>query len=62
MNNPSDRNDMTPAQRNAHDAFKETSPDPRLSDYEMAQKAIDLNRRRLKSERLAREAADPRRK
>jgi hypothetical protein len=47
MNNPSDRNDMTPARRNAHDAFKETSLDLPLTDYEMAQKAIDLKRRRL---------------
>ena len=40
----------------ANKAFK--SAQPELSEYEKTQKAVLDNRERLKSERLAREAAD----
>jgi len=44
----------TPAQRAAEKAF--AKPEPTLSEYAKEQQAADLNRRRLKEERLAREA------
>lgn len=44
----------SPAQRAAEEAF--AKPKPLLSEYVKEQKALDVNRERLKQERLAREA------
>ncbi|MCC8955159.1 hypothetical protein H8B02_17420 [Bradyrhizobium sp. Pear77] len=44
----------SPAQRAAEEAFAQ--PKPRLSEYAEEQQALDVNRERLKQERLAREA------
>ena len=46
---------LTPAQRQAHKAF--SSRKTILTEYEKAQEALQRNYRRLKAERLAREAA-----
>ena len=44
------------AEREAEKAFKKVEIKTALSDQEKAQKAFDANRKRLKAERLAREA------
>jgi hypothetical protein len=53
----SDKTDkaLTPAQRQAHKAF--SSRKAISTEYEKAQEAVQRNYRRLKAERLAREAA-----
>jgi hypothetical protein len=48
------RRETTPAERQAHKAFREVRND--MTDYEKAQKSFSENRERLKAERLAREA------
>ena len=50
----------TRLEREANRAFKPAEIE--LTEYAKSQKAFDDNRERLKSERLAREAAEPRRK
>lgn len=49
---------ISPERQRALDAFKETTAQKVLSDHELAKKAFDDNRERLKSERLARSATD----
>ena len=46
----------TAAEREAEKAFKKVDPKTAMGDHEKAQKSFDENRRRLKAERLAREA------
>jgi len=48
------RRETTPAERQAHKAFREVRND--MTDYEKAQNSFHENRERLKAERLAREA------
>jgi hypothetical protein len=48
------RRETTPAERQAHKAFREVRND--LTDHEKAQKSFHENRERLKAERLARES------
>jgi hypothetical protein len=50
------RRETTPAEREAHKAFKEVMPGKAMTDYAKAQKSLHENRERLKAERLAREA------
>ncbi|WP_454616618.1 hypothetical protein [Bradyrhizobium cenepequi] len=47
----------TAAQREAQKAFREMDAKVAMSEYERNQKAFHANRERLRSERLAREAA-----
>jgi hypothetical protein len=51
------RRETTPAEREAHKAFREVMPGKAMTDYAKAQKSLHENRERLKAERLAREAA-----
>ena len=46
----------TPAEREAHKAFREVMTGNAMTDYEKAQKSFHENRERLKAERLVREA------
>ena len=48
---------FTAAQRRAQEAFKVAMDDKPPSDAEIARKAFEENRERLKAERLAREAS-----
>jgi hypothetical protein len=48
----------TPAEREARKAFREIEAAKAMTDHERAQGAFDDNRERLKTERLAREAAE----
>jgi hypothetical protein len=48
---------MTTGERNARKAFRQIDADKALSEHEKAQRAFQKNYERLKSERLAREAA-----
>jgi hypothetical protein len=56
-----DRKTPSPAEREAQKAFRQVSPDKPSSDRDKAQKAFHDNRERLKSERIAREAATAKR-
>ena len=47
---------ITNAEREAHNAFRQVGADTAMSEHEIAQKAFSQNRERLKAERLAREA------
>ena len=49
----------TKAERDARKAFRQLDTKKAMTDHETAQKAFAANRERLKSERLAREAAGP---
>ena len=48
---------ITNAEREAHKAFRQVDPKAAMSEHEIVQKAFSQNRERLKTERLAREAA-----
>jgi hypothetical protein len=50
----------TAAEREARKVFRDADAKVALSEYERAQQAFHANRERLKSERLAREAASNR--
>jgi hypothetical protein len=50
---------VTKAQREARMAFRQVDAGKAMTEHETAQKAFAANRERLKSERLAREAAGP---
>jgi hypothetical protein len=52
-----DRKAPSAAELEARKAFKENNPRTAMTDQEMAQKAFNENRERLKAERLARDAA-----
>ena len=51
-----ERRETSPAEREAHKAFREVIPGKATTDYAKAQKSLHENRERLKAERLAREA------
>ena len=51
-----DRHETTPAERDAREVFREVMTGNAMTDYEKAQKSFHDNRKRLKAERLAREA------
>ena len=57
-----ERKVMTPAEREAHKAFRQVDAETAMTEHEIAQKAFSSNRERLKAERLAREAAELRAK
>jgi hypothetical protein len=48
---------ITKAERDARKAFRQVDAEQAMTEHEIAQKAFSENRERLKSERLAREAA-----
>lgn len=50
--------EVTPAQKLAHEAFKDAVAVKPLSEAAIAKKAFDENRERLKALRLARDAAE----
>ena len=50
---------MTTAERNARKAFRKVEEKQAMTDHETAQKAFAKNHARLRTERLAREAAAP---
>jgi hypothetical protein len=54
-----ERKVTTPAEREARKAFRQVEAVKAKTDHEKAQKAFNDNRERLKAERLAREAAEP---
>lgn len=47
---------ITKAEREARKVFRQVDAKEAMTEYETAQKAFGVNRERLKSERLAREA------
>lgn len=51
-----ERREPTPAEREARKAFREVIPGNAMTEYARAQKSFHENRKRLKAERLAREA------
>jgi hypothetical protein len=51
-----DRHETTPAERDVREVFREVMTGNAMTDYEKAQKSFHENRKRLKAERLAREA------
>ena len=51
-----ERRVKTPAEREAHKAFRQVEAEKAISEHEIAQNAFYKNRDRLKAERLAREA------
>jgi hypothetical protein len=53
------RREITTAEREARKAFREVEAAKPMTEQEKTQKAFDENRVRLKAERLAREAAEP---
>jgi hypothetical protein len=53
---------MTSAEREARKAFRQVAAEKAMTEHEIAQKAFSNNRERLKAERLAREAADRKKK
>jgi IS5 family transposase len=53
-----DRKVTTPAEREALKVFRPVEPGKTMTEHEKAQKFFHENRERLKTERLAREAAD----
>jgi hypothetical protein len=50
---------LTKAEREARKAFRQVDAGKAMSEHEIAQKAFSANRERLKTERMAREAAGP---
>jgi hypothetical protein len=48
---------MTTVERNARKAFRQIDAEKAMTEYEIAKKAFSNNYKRLKAERLAREAA-----
>ena len=50
---------ITKAERDARKAFRQVDAKKAMTEHEIAQKAFSNNRKRLKAERLAREAAGP---
>ena len=50
---------LTKEQREARKAFRQVEAEVAMSDHDTAQKAFADNRERLRTERLAREAAEP---
>ena len=50
---------ITKAERDARKAFRQVDAETAMTEHEIAQKAFSTNRERLKTERLAREAAGP---
>jgi hypothetical protein len=50
---------LSKEEREARKAFRQGDAKKALTEYEIAQRAFDANRERLKAERLAREAAEP---
>jgi hypothetical protein len=48
---------ITRAEREARNAFRQVDAEKAMTEHEIAQKAFNANRDRLKAERLAREAA-----
>ena len=48
---------ITKAERDARKAFRQVDAEKAMTEHEIAQKAFSANRERLKTERLAREAA-----
>jgi hypothetical protein len=58
MKRPGFGPNMTAAQRQAQDAFKETLMVEPPSDEDIARKAFNENRERLKALRIARDATD----
>ena len=48
---------ISKAEREAHQAFRQVDAEVTLSEHEIAERAFSQNRERLKAERLAREAA-----
>ena len=50
---------LTREEREARRAFREVEAEVAMSDHEAAQKAFGDNRKRLRAERFAREAAEP---
>jgi len=48
---------ITRAEREARKAFRQVDAEKAMTEHEIAQKAFDANRERLKAERLARETA-----
>ena len=57
-----ERKVITPAEREARKAFRQVDAEKAMTEHEIAQKAFSDNRERLKTERLAREAAELRAK
>jgi len=53
MNHPS----PSPAERDARKAFRQVDAEKAMTDHEISKKAFSKNHKRLKAERLAREAA-----
>lgn len=51
-----ERRVKTPAEREAHKAFRQVEAEKAMTDHEIAQDAFYKNRDRLKAERVAREA------
>ena len=49
---------ITKAEREARKAFREADAEKAMTEYETAQRAFHANRKRLKAERLAREAVE----
>jgi hypothetical protein len=62
MSDTFERKVMTPAERQAHKAFRQVDAEKAMTEHEIVQKAFSNNRERLKTERLAREAAELRAK
>ena len=56
-----ERRATTPAEREAHKAFRVVEAEREMTDYEKLQKGFHANRERLKAERLDREAEATRR-
>ncbi|WGD55304.1 hypothetical protein QA641_16365 [Bradyrhizobium sp. CB1650] len=56
-NRTSDRRTSTAAEREARKVFRNADAKVAVSEYERAQQAFHANRKRLRAERLAREAA-----
>jgi hypothetical protein len=53
---------MSSAEREARRAFRQVDAEKAMTEHEIAQKAFSNNRERLKTERLAREATEPKAK
>jgi hypothetical protein len=58
MSDTFERKIVTPAEREARKAFREEEAAKAMTEYEIAQKAFQDNRERLKALRLAREAEE----
>jgi hypothetical protein len=58
MSDTFERKIVTPAERGARKALREVEAAKAMTEYELAQKAFQANRERLKGLRLAREAEE----